>query len=101
MPTTTIETRGVLAGAYRGHNRVGEMLTHSIVVQRPSGGEKVLCRRVRVEHLADPYAFTPDELAAPPTCGECLRRDPRFSQCRHTGDTYCLKCGETLESAHV
>lgn len=76
--TTVLETRGVLAGAYRGQNTARGMLTHTIVETLPSGKERVLCTRVRVEHLTDHYAHTPAELDAPPTCTECLRRDPRF-----------------------
>jgi len=75
------ETRGVLGGAYRGKREdLRARLTHTVLVASNGGAvdEVVLCRRVRADNMADRFAYTPAQLAARPTCGECLRRDPRF-----------------------
>jgi hypothetical protein len=73
-----VETRAVLAGAYPGRRiERGKqpMLTHSLVSDELSGKEHVLCGRVLVDSLADPYAGDPQE---PPTCPRCLVKDNRF-----------------------
>jgi hypothetical protein len=80
--TIKYETRAVLAGAYRVRIPFAALLRHTIAVESNGGpfmGERVLCGRVKVEHLADPYALNEDERAGPPTCEVCLRRDPRFA----------------------
>ena len=81
MPETFYETRAVLAAAYKGVTPLAAGLTHTVMVQDnhgPEVGERVLCKRVRVEHLADPYALSEAERAAPPTCPACRAKDPRF-----------------------
>ena len=65
------ETRAVLAGAYLTRSRAG--LTHTIDLRHSA--PLVLCRRVAVDSLADPYA---QDRNAAPTCPVCLRKDPRF-----------------------
>jgi hypothetical protein len=68
-----VQTRGVLAGCYRGSRAsLLQCLTHSV----EEGADKTLCRRIKEENLADEYG---GDASAPPTCPECLRRDPRFS----------------------
>lgn len=67
-----LQTRGVLAGCYRGGRAsLLQCLTHSV----EEGADKTLCRGIKEENLADEYAGDP---SVPPTCPECLRRDPRF-----------------------
>lgn len=71
-PTRKFETRGVLAGAYRAADPKS-FRTH--VVELVNGHEsRVLCKRVKLENLADPYAADPN---APATCAVCVKRDPR------------------------
>lgn len=73
----SIQTRGVLAGAYLHHaGRGGKehvFLTHSFDMAR----NETLCRRIPDPEgrLADEYA---DDIDAPPTCPLCLKRDARF-----------------------
>lgn len=68
-----VQTRGVLAGCYRGGRAsLLQCLKHSI----EEDADKTLCRRIKEENLADEYSGDP---SAPPTCPECLRRDPRFA----------------------
>jgi hypothetical protein len=91
---TTYETRGVLAGAYRGRDDVGERRTHVVAIGNNGGGyigERVLCRRVRPENICDAGAYTAEQLAAPATCAECARRDPRHSRATiaATGEPGC------------
>jgi hypothetical protein len=67
-----VQTRQVLAARYvGGRSSLGTTLSHSI----EEGADKTLCRRIKEENLADEYAGDP---SVPPTCPECLRRDPRF-----------------------
>ena len=65
-----VETRAVLGAAYLpSDERVG--LTHAVDAET----DRPLCKRVKADNLADPYAQDPD---LPPTCPVCLKRDPRF-----------------------
>lgn len=66
----TVETRAVLAAAYA---RPSAMLTHAVRVE---GGRDVavLCRRVRLEHLADAYALTTEGQHTIPTCPACAAK---------------------------
>lgn len=65
------QTREVLGGAYV---REGQpMRTH--VYDTVEG--RVICNRVKSDNLADQYASTDEELAAPATCKTCCKRDPR------------------------
>lgn len=69
---TTIETRAVLAGAYKSRAaQDGAKLSHSYDVQ----GGRVLCGRVDEDSIADEYAT---DTQAEPTCQHCRRLDPRF-----------------------
>ncbi len=78
------ETREVLAGAY-SERSPKSFLTHTVEVtpdrtggapERGVGGDiRVLCRRVKLESMADPYAGSTERK---PTCPVCLARDPRF-----------------------
>lgn len=67
-----IQTRAVLAGAYRA--RIAVTLTHAAELDAAGDPVRVLCGRVDPESLADPLAGDP---SAPPTCATCRRRDPR------------------------
>lgn len=66
-----VETREVLADAYLGGVRVGNMLSHAVVVDDAGHETEVLCDRVKLDNLADCYASDP---AAEPTCQICRRR---------------------------
>jgi hypothetical protein len=66
----TIETRAVLAGAYRGRAATGAMLRHAVRVDADGHAVAVLCTRVALDNLADRHAGDP--LAAP-TCAVCLQ----------------------------
>jgi len=71
------QTRGVLAGAYRGKNvDQRSLITHTCDTEDPD--ERSLCKRVKPGHLVDEYGMTQAQLSAPPTCPNCLTRDPRF-----------------------
>jgi hypothetical protein len=68
-----IQTRQLLAGAYKASDP-RSMLTHSYVEKL----DKVLCGKVMADHIADEYSGSRADLAKPPTCKTCLKRDPRF-----------------------
>jgi hypothetical protein len=72
-PGQRLETRGVLAGRYRGKD-ISEraLLTHTVVVGADDRDVRVLCG-FRVEGMADSYS-APAELNDPPTCARCLAR---------------------------
>jgi hypothetical protein len=73
----TIETRGVLAGAYRSRKSLGDALTHSVEIDAEGNEVRALCSgRVKVENIADKYS---GDTARRPTCPHCLARDPRFA----------------------
>lgn len=71
--TNTIETRGVLAGAYSAKNPKS-LLTHAVEVDATGSEVRVLCRRVQLDSLADSYSGDTTE---PVTCPCCAKRDPR------------------------
>lgn len=72
---TRIETRDVLAGAYRGRAaKIDATLSHAVSIE--GDRERVLCGRVKVESIADAGAGDVD---AAPDCPTCLARDPRFN----------------------
>ena len=62
-----LETRAVLAGAYKATNPKS-CLTHSVLVDESGNEQQVLCKGPKLEHIADPYAGPTDE---PPTCPRC------------------------------
>jgi hypothetical protein len=65
-----IETRAVLAGAYKGAAGRAALLTHAAVVVE-GDVTAVLCGRVAPESLADEFAA---DTTAAPTCATCARR---------------------------
>jgi hypothetical protein len=75
------QTREVLAAAYTGNRRRldGPLLTHTVRVTTAGVECAVLCKRVKLDSIADAHA-DPTGLNAPPTCPVCLRRDPRFAR---------------------
>lgn len=86
-PGEHLETRHVLAGAYRGRD-ISEraLLTHSILVDgvHPDGTElRVLCGQP-LEHMADAYSH-PDMIDEAPTCPRCLLRWEKLQE-RHLED---------------
>lgn len=68
-----IETREVLAGAYKGRAEERATLTHSL----GEGAERTLCGRILEERLADRFAGNVSEA---PSCTRCRKRDPRFRE---------------------
>jgi hypothetical protein len=67
-----VETRAVLAGAYRGPDvSRRQLLTHAVAVDETGRELAVLCNRVGLDSLADRQASDP---SAPPTCPSCVRR---------------------------
>jgi len=65
-----VETRGVLAGAYKGGRaKLDKLRTHAVVVE-DDRTERVMCGKIPVEHMVD----TCGAEAGPPTCPDCLRR---------------------------
>lgn len=66
------ETRGVLAGAYKGGRRA--LLTHLVAVDASGFEVRVFCRGVRLDSVADHYDGSDETRAARPTC-----RDVRTS----------------------
>ncbi len=74
MTSTTLQTRAVLAGAYRGQNEEHPAyLTHTVDTVL---GDRPLCKRVKESSIADEFA---DDIHAAPTCPICLARDARFN----------------------
>ena len=71
----SVETRGVLAGAYRGGMRA--LLTHAVELDGEGREVRVLCSRVTLDSLADPYALNDEQRQGPPTCPTCLARRAR------------------------
>ena len=73
-PVCRYETRGVLAGAYRGKNVEERALRTHLVGLDGCGNEvRVVCGQ-NVDHIVDTYGHTEEELVAPPTCPKCLTR---------------------------
>lgn len=68
---TRYQTRGVLAGAYKGKRAaLNATLTHLVDTQDASGGFDALCRRVAHGNVADAHA-SPELLYVEPTCSRC------------------------------
>lgn len=82
-----VETRAVLAGAYRGGVRACR--THAVFIMA-DGSEHCGCR-VPVDSLADEFALGEAERRQRPTCKTCARRWARSArvvecyQCRGSG----------------
>ena len=71
----SIETRAVLAGAYRGGRRSLKVtLTHAVEVYAGCYDIRVLCGGVDLDSLADSGSMNTSE---PPTCPRCAKKDPR------------------------
>jgi hypothetical protein len=68
-----VQTRTVLAGAYL-KRYPHTTLSHAVEVDSAGNELRVLCGRVALDSLADPYANDTNEK---PTCATCARRDPR------------------------
>jgi hypothetical protein len=77
--TTNVETRGVLAGAYRGGRASLKVtLTHAL----RNGDQMALCGKIPAENLVDTYGMSAAEVVAVPTCKTCSRRDTRTTEDR-------------------
>jgi hypothetical protein len=81
MKTTTtagavvkFETRGVLAGAYKGKGIDRTTLSHSVGMDATGRDVKVLCRGVKLDNVPDPFGYEEGELPTCPTCAERLAR---------------------------
>jgi hypothetical protein len=77
MNTTTnqgaiIQTRGVLAGAYKSAAK--SMLKHAVECDANGYEVRVLCDRVDLDSIVDSGS---GGLDLPVTCPVCKRRDPR------------------------
>lgn len=67
-----IETREVLADAYRGRSRT--LLSHAVELTAAGDVVRVLCGRVALDSVADHYA---QDTTLPPTCRRCAARAKR------------------------
>ena len=68
-----LETRAILAGAYRGTSVSRRtLLTHVAVVREDGSIARVLCGRVDIDSLADSGAM---DVHAIPTCQTCARNN--------------------------
>lgn len=65
----TYETRAVLGAAYK-HDRTA-YLTHLVELNAEGEEIRVMCNRVKLEHLADPLAIPTGSM---PTCHKCRVR---------------------------
>lgn len=72
----TVQTFGVLAGAYLNHAKDTTFLTHACEVDNDGYPRKTLCNRAKSEHIC-PDGYTAEELAGPATCPACAKKDPR------------------------
>jgi hypothetical protein len=66
----TIETREVLAEAYRGLQKGRSMLSHAVMVDEAGREVRVVCNCVKLDSIADRHASDP---GAVPTCPRCRR----------------------------
>ncbi len=74
-PRGRYQTRGVLAGCYRGKAAKYEsVLTHTADTHVRYG--QAICGKLKGD-LADEYS-NPAGLNEPPTCKACLKKDPRW-----------------------
>lgn len=67
--TTRIETRAVLAGAYKSSAK--NLLTHVVEISDDGCDGNALCKRVLPDHLADKFSLTETERNERPTCPRC------------------------------
>ena len=76
-----IETRGVLAGAYRGRRRSPEQeLTHLVFIRAgDSFGFATGCRQP-LDNMVDPYGHTAAQKRERPTCPTCAAKYDRIVQ---------------------
>lgn len=75
MSDPKVETRAVLAGAYRGGRAsLKTTLSHTVEVDDAGRARRVLCNDVALDSIADRHAADPD---AKPTCPRCVKKDPR------------------------
>lgn len=71
-PDMALQTRGVLAGAYKGkRTALDKTHTHLVDTADASGGFDALCGKVKPGNMADEYAG--DDLKAEPTCPHCVK----------------------------
>lgn len=81
MKAARFETRALLGGAYLG--KVADLrfrLTHLTWLDEQGHELSFGCRGPKIEHVADPYAHTVEELAARPTCPRCAAAWDRLSE---------------------
>lgn len=77
-----LETRAVLAGAYRGARiEARTLLTHIALVLDDESISRTLCNRVEVDSLADSGATATDPKLA--TCTRCRRAHTAAKWPRH------------------
>lgn len=69
-PGHTIQTRAVLAGAYKRSERP-RYLTHAVECDASGSELRVLCGRVQFDSVADAHA---QDTTQPPTCEHCRAR---------------------------
>ena len=73
-----IETREVLAGAYKRGVRDTRLLTHAVEVDERGRELRVLCSRVKFDSLADRGSLTEFQRGFEPTCPACARAWRRY-----------------------
>lgn len=76
-PGERVESRGVLAGAYRGGAERRGLLTHMVVLDATDGEVRTGCR-IGLDALVDRYGM--DDPHAAPTCPSCARRWARVTR---------------------
>ncbi len=78
-PGEHLETRGVLAGAYRGADlEERSLLTHSVICEGDRD-IRTLCSQP-VDHVVDSYGYSEEEKAQAPTCPTCRPRWEKLSR---------------------
>lgn len=77
QPGQRLESRQVLAGAYRGDIEKRALLTHAVIVEADGDEVRVLCSQP-LDHVADANSGSEEDLVAPPTCSRCLERWERL-----------------------
>ena len=65
-----LQTRGVLAGAYRASDPKS-FLTHAVIVDAEGRELAVVCKRVKLDSIADEYALPEVERNERPSCTYC------------------------------
>lgn len=66
-----IQTRGVLGGAYVKGKEEVQRLTHAVALNERGLEVRTLCRRVKLDNIADVFSEAPQTLVADPTCAVC------------------------------